>query len=693
MALTRPKYSNIVDSDYKQSCRVVTTTDITLSGGAPDTYDGVSLAIGNRVLVAAQGTASQNGIYVVQILGTGSNGTWARSFDANDGTRLTSGTQVAIGEGTAAGRQYRLTTPDPITIGATGLTWIDVAGSPGGAFNTVQYNNSGSLSGASSFTFNFANSTVMMASLETGNLKVSSSAPLNAAISTSGNVLAANFNTSGTANIGTLAVAGVSTLTNDVSIGGDLAITGNLTVQGTTTTLNTETLNVEDLNITVANGAVDSASANGAGLTVNGASATLLYTSATDSWNFNKQVIGQFTTTNLQATGGSITGITGSATTLVATNFSSSNAQITGGSTTGITGSATTLVATNFSSGNAQITGGSTTGITGAASTFVSTNFSSGNAQITGGSITGITGAATTLVATNFSSANAEITSSASHIGTDSAGAVSRVANVYATLGNFTDFSTANAQITGGSITGITGAATTLVATNFSSGNISVTGGNIILAPGTASKAPLQFSTGGVLHSTAAAGMLEYTTLFHGTTQGTERGLIPAAQTYVNNADRGLATATASQTLFNQTFKVTASTRYYYEAFISISKTNATANTLQYALVLSGAVLAAHQYSVMSKWATTRATVTAMNEMSNRITTGFDTLVSVSAASAAAAATVDARIQGYIDVSTGGTIDPRIALATNASTAPTLLAMSHWRMYPVGPTAANTSIQ
>jgi hypothetical protein len=687
MALTRPKYSNIVDSDYKQSCRVVTTTDITLSGGAPDTYDGVSLAIGNRVLVAAQGTASQNGIYVVQILGTGSNGTWVRSFDANDGTRLTSGTQVSIGEGTDAGKLYRLTTPDPITIGSTGLTWVYIGGNPGGASGTVQYNDVGSLSGSSAFTFNTSNNTVMINSIEVGNLEVLTSFQLGTSLSTSGNVLASNINTSGTANVGTLTVSGAATINGNL-------IASNLLVTGTTTQINSTVLQVDDLNITVANGATDSASANGAGLTVNGALATLLYISATDSWDFNKQVIGQFTTTNLRATGGSITGVTGAASTFVSTNFSSGNARITGGSITGITGSATTLVATNFSSANAEITSSTShigTDSAGAVSRVANvygvlgnfTDFSTANALITGGSATGITGAATTLVATNFSSGNAQITG----------GSATGITGAATTL-VATNFSSGNAQITGGSITGITGAASTLVATNFSSGNISITGGNIILGAGTTSVAPLRFSTGGSLTSTAAAGMLEYTTLFHGTTQGTERGLIAAAQYYVLNANRGLATATATQTLFNQTFKVTSSTRYYYEAFISISKNNANANTLQYALVVGGgAVLAAHQYSVMSKWAAARTTVTAMNEMSNSITTNFNTLVSVSAASAAAAATIDARIQGFIDVTTGGTIDPQIALATNATTAPTLLALSYWKMYPVGPTAANTSIQ
>ena len=74
------------------------------------------------------------------------------------------------------------------------------------------------------------------------------------------------------------------------TISSDLIITGNLTVNGETTTLNTTTLDVEDLNITVAKGALNSAAANGAGLTVDGAGATLLYANTDDKFVFNKRV-------------------------------------------------------------------------------------------------------------------------------------------------------------------------------------------------------------------------------------------------------------------------------------------------------------------------------------------------------------------------------------------------------------------
>lgn len=87
---------------------------------------------------------------------------------------------------------------------------------------------------------------------------------------------------------------------NDVTVNQDLAVQGNitanqnlivqgdLTVNGSTVTLNTSTLDVEDTNITIAKGAVSAAVANGAGISVDGANATLLYASVDDSWNFNK---------------------------------------------------------------------------------------------------------------------------------------------------------------------------------------------------------------------------------------------------------------------------------------------------------------------------------------------------------------------------------------------------------------------
>ena len=73
-----------------------------------------------------------------------------------------------------------------------------------------------------------------------------------------------------------------------LTVTGDTVITGDLTVQGDTTQLNVSTLNVEDKNLLIASGAVDASAANGGGITIDGADATLLYGSSDDSFTFNK---------------------------------------------------------------------------------------------------------------------------------------------------------------------------------------------------------------------------------------------------------------------------------------------------------------------------------------------------------------------------------------------------------------------
>ena len=185
---------------------------------------------------------------------------------------------------------------------------------------------------------NVINTTLVATNFSSSNVDVNGGAvdgtPIGAAsantgafttLSASGNTTVTGSQSSGNASSGALVVTGGAGIGENLNVGGDVVITGDLTVEGDTTTINTATLNVEDLNITIADGAADAAAANGAGITVDGANATLTYANADDSWNFNKLV---------KATTGSITTLTSTNvinTTLVATNFSSGNVQATGG--------------------------------------------------------------------------------------------------------------------------------------------------------------------------------------------------------------------------------------------------------------------------------------------------------------------------------------------------------------------------
>lgn len=72
-------------------------------------------------------------------------------------------------------------------------------------------------------------------------------------------------------------------LATDVIIGGDL------TVNGTTTTINSTTLTVDDKNIVLSSGG-NTAAANGAGLTIDGVNATMLYNSSSHRFDFNRGI-------------------------------------------------------------------------------------------------------------------------------------------------------------------------------------------------------------------------------------------------------------------------------------------------------------------------------------------------------------------------------------------------------------------
>lgn len=97
--------------------------NIVLAGGAPNTLDGVALSLGSRVLVKDQAVPQENGIYVVQVLGGGANGTWVRSADANTGPLLEAAAIIVEEGAVNADRAFLNTVPPPITLGVTPITF------------------------------------------------------------------------------------------------------------------------------------------------------------------------------------------------------------------------------------------------------------------------------------------------------------------------------------------------------------------------------------------------------------------------------------------------------------------------------------------------------------------------------------------------------------------------------------------
>lgn len=106
--------------DIKDSVKAATTANITLSG--TQTIDGVSLSVGDRVLVKNQSAGADNGIYVV------ASSSWTRSVDADSSSKVTPGMFVFVEQGTANGDNGYVLTTDSVTLGTTSLTFTQFSG-------------------------------------------------------------------------------------------------------------------------------------------------------------------------------------------------------------------------------------------------------------------------------------------------------------------------------------------------------------------------------------------------------------------------------------------------------------------------------------------------------------------------------------------------------------------------------------
>ena len=252
MGLTRPRAHQIYDIDYKQSVRVITVTNVTLSGGAPNLVDSVNLSLGDRILVTGQSTGSQNGLYQVSVLGTGNNGTWIRSTDSNETGELSAGTIVMVTEGDIyKDTQWKLTTNDPITIGSTALVFEQnsafaygnifangtpvIAGSVGDTLTLTAGNNISITGNATAKSVTIGVTGISLNSISNGTSNVN-------VVASNGNV---TFGINGTSNV-------------LVVTSGGIEVAGNLTVTGNTEYTNVTTLAIQDPIIGIGRGANNS---------------------------------------------------------------------------------------------------------------------------------------------------------------------------------------------------------------------------------------------------------------------------------------------------------------------------------------------------------------------------------------------------------------------------------------------------
>jgi hypothetical protein len=226
MGLTKPRAAQIYDIDYKQATRVLTTSNITLSGGAPSQVDGVNLSIDDRVLVIGQNTQSQNGIYFVDVIGTGSNGTWVRTGDTDVTGELLAGTIVMVTEGVVYhDTQWKLTTDNPIVIGTTALVFEQNSAF---AFGNVYANGTAVL----------ATSVGDVLTLTAGNNIQITGNNTSKSVTIGVTGISLNSISNGTSNVNVVSSGGNVTVgiggTGNVAVfsSGGLAITGNITGNG-----------------------------------------------------------------------------------------------------------------------------------------------------------------------------------------------------------------------------------------------------------------------------------------------------------------------------------------------------------------------------------------------------------------------------------------------------------------------------
>lgn len=115
---------------WKDSCRVATQANLNLSSPG-STIDGITMSSQDRVLVQAQSTASENGIYVWN----GSAVAMTRSLDASTFAELEQAV-TTVEEGTSAGATYR---QDQVngTIDSSTVNWTTFGTSAPAASETT----------------------------------------------------------------------------------------------------------------------------------------------------------------------------------------------------------------------------------------------------------------------------------------------------------------------------------------------------------------------------------------------------------------------------------------------------------------------------------------------------------------------------------------------------------------------------
>ena len=108
---------------WKEPARTASTANINLSNPGTDTFDGIQLVSGDRILVKDQSSAAENGVYDFN----GSSSAMTRSSDANSADEL-NGLAIFVKEGSNAADQGYVQTSEIATLGSDNVVFVQFTG-------------------------------------------------------------------------------------------------------------------------------------------------------------------------------------------------------------------------------------------------------------------------------------------------------------------------------------------------------------------------------------------------------------------------------------------------------------------------------------------------------------------------------------------------------------------------------------
>jgi hypothetical protein len=361
------------------------------------------------------GIANTSNVVVVSTTGVAVTGTMSATGNTTGGNLLTGGLISATGAITGA-------TITGSTLSSTGnVNTVGVAAT--GNISTTGNISGGNLIATTIFSNYQGTTASLTGNIDGGNLRTAGQ------VSATGNVTGGNINV-GNITIATNLISSLdSTITIDpATIGnaGLVVINGNLQVNGTTTTINSNVVSTNDLTVNYANNAINSGAANGGGIEVGPIGSpfiTWLYNSSANVFTSSAGISAVGGVTAASVAGGVITGSSVSVTGAV------TGASVVGGVMTGSSVSVTGAVT------GASVVGGVMTG----SSVSVTGNVSGGNLI------------ATTFIG-NYSGTTASITGNIDGGNLRTAGLVSATGSITGAAITGTSLTVTTGNITGGNI-------------------------------------------------------------------------------------------------------------------------------------------------------------------------------------------------------------------------------------------------